>query len=141
MAFFNTSCCNTRKLSSLQSFNIFGSAISHTGSQATHKLIGEVGERPFEGDAAFDSLRHQLAGSPLAAGLPVSFARSLDHRPEAAHSAISFERASLAKARAEKMRPRGNDRHALLEAGDRAGLRPGHSGQNSTRKIFRPVLV
>src|SRR5206468_6838525 len=73
----------------------FGSAITHAGPQPADKLINEIGERSFEGDAAFDSFGHQLAGSPFAVGLAIAFARSFHHCTEAAHSAIGFERAAL----------------------------------------------
>src|SRR5687768_15708632 len=109
-----------------QLLNGFGSAISHSGSETSDKLIDEVGKRPFERHASLDSLRNQLAGSPvLVAGLSVSFARSLHHRTEAAHSAIGFERAALVEdgfARAfGQAGKQSADHHAVCAGGDRLG--------------------
>src|SRR5204862_6154183 len=105
--------------------NSFGSAVTHAGTQAADKLIDEIGKRPFEGHTTFDSLRHQLPGSPLAAGLAVSFARSLHHRTEAAHSAIGFERAALVQSRfARTFGQAGKqsaDHHAMCAGGECLG--------------------
>src|SRR4029078_2054887 len=68
-----------------QFFDRLCAAVAHPGPQSTDELIDVTAERPLEGNAPFDSSRHQLARASFGAALPISFAGAFHHGAKRTH--------------------------------------------------------